>query len=391
MQVPPAGVYPFLTVPANLQEWLCHRAVGSLAPGFACVLLFPPERAVIVRCEDLKAPETVTLKWREDDDPGESQVVFFLEKLRSGSRVHLTHSAIGTPKEWRSFVGKLEKTWDRSLENLKSVLETGIDLRTARRPFLGIGFAEVTPEEAASEGIPSGAGIRVTEVVSNSGADRSGLQRGDVIVRIGTRAIANGIGLLCALEEHSAGDTVNLQINRKGKLKNIRVTLSARGIGEIPATHLQVVEDLRRERRNLIAELDSLIAGVPEETAEMKPAPDKWCAKEVLAHLILSEQFFRTLMVLEFAGATVDPTENVTVYPETLGAVLRVNPTLKSLRNRLQAEQDETLAVLEMLRDKYRNQRARYRRMVLALNEFAKHTRHHFRQLTLAIQGKPLK
>jgi uncharacterized protein YndB with AHSA1/START domain len=391
VQAPPMTVFQFLTVPANLQEWLCHRAVGGVAPGSSLVLFWSPGWTASAKCVQLKAPEVVALTWRGDGDPAETRVEFALEKARAGSHVLLSHSGMRASKEWKQPVAEMEKGWDRSLENLKSVIETGIDLRIARRPFLGIGFEDVTPERAEREKLPVHPGIRITEVVPDSGAAKAGLQRNDIMIEIGKRAIANGAGLLSALEAHSAGETVDIRIYRNRKPRKVKATLSARKITEIPPTHKEAVAALRKARDPLIKELDGLLKGVSEEAAEKKPAPEKWSAKEVLAHLVLTEQYFRTFMVCGFAGATLEFTENITAFPETIAGVLRVNPTLKSLRNRLKAEQDETLAVLEALREDYRNHRANHRRVVSQLLEYPEHTRHHFKQLTLALQGKPLK
>mgnify|MGYP001195731505 CR=1 FL=1 len=82
---------------------------------------------------------------------------------------------------WAKKVDGFRGNWVESLENLKSVLETGIDLRIANRPMLGIVPGDFTEEQAKAIGVPIREGLRLDGVVDGMGAQKCGLQKDDVI------------------------------------------------------------------------------------------------------------------------------------------------------------------------------------------------------------------
>ena len=97
----------------------------------------------------------------------------------------LEHSRIGAGKAWGAVAGEFQQEWEKSLENLAAVLETGEDLRLTRRPMMGIGVSDFDAEIARQMGVPVSKGIRLDAVVAGMGAEAAGLQPGDVIVRMG--------------------------------------------------------------------------------------------------------------------------------------------------------------------------------------------------------------
>ena len=63
-------------------------------------------------------------------------------------------------------------------------------------------------------------------MVSDSPADKAGLQRGDVIIAVNGNKIDNHQDLVFRIRQFMAGDTVNLEIVRKAEKKNISVKLT---------------------------------------------------------------------------------------------------------------------------------------------------------------------
>jgi hypothetical protein len=74
-----------------------------------------------------------------------------LHRKDGGTLVSLAHEVPDDPS-WEKMVETFRENWVSSLENLKSVLETGIDLRIANRPMLGIVPGDFTPEQAKAWG-----------------------------------------------------------------------------------------------------------------------------------------------------------------------------------------------------------------------------------------------
>lgn len=87
----------------------------------------------------------------------------------------------------------LEMGWRRSLMNLKSVLELGLDLRIELFSFPRMGVVNCTINEEQSKltGVPSGQGNYLLEVFPGSPADQAGLRKGDVIASIGDAPVRN--------------------------------------------------------------------------------------------------------------------------------------------------------------------------------------------------------
>ena len=74
--------------------------------------------------------------------------------------------------------------------------------------ILGVG---VTPaDQAAANGVPTGAGAVIAQVVPGMPADRAGLAAGDVITSVGGHQISSPSALQAAMEGHHPGDSVRI-------------------------------------------------------------------------------------------------------------------------------------------------------------------------------------
>jgi putative serine protease PepD len=84
-------------------------------------------------------------------------------------------------------------------------------------PYLGIGVADAT-----------GGGAVVSDVVSDSPAANAGLARGDVITKVGTKAIRSADDLIAAVQAAKPGEKLSVTINRNGSEKQVSVTVGER-------------------------------------------------------------------------------------------------------------------------------------------------------------------
>ncbi len=95
--------------------------------------------------------------------------------------------------------------------------------------YLGIRPAPVTPQLNEAFDLGSDTGVLVDEVVEGGPADRAGVARGDVIVRLDDRPLQTIEDLFAELREHDPGEEVTLTVLREGDERTLDVTL-----GELP-------------------------------------------------------------------------------------------------------------------------------------------------------------
>ncbi len=99
------------------------------------------------------------------------------------------------------------------------------------RPMLGISMVNVTDTYALyRSGIMLDKsiteGVAVVEISKDSGASKSDLQKGDVIVKINDEKIENVAYLRYELYKYSAGDTITVTYNRNGKEAKTKIKLT---------------------------------------------------------------------------------------------------------------------------------------------------------------------
>lgn len=93
--------------------------------------------------------------------------------------------------------------------------------------WLGVYSQEITPE--LREGMNyNGSGVLIRSVVRDSPAERAGLERGDVIVRVGTRDIRNPAELSSAVRAMESGRRVSIELVRDGRRRVLDATLEER-------------------------------------------------------------------------------------------------------------------------------------------------------------------
>ncbi len=75
-------------------------------------------------------------------------------------------------------------------------------------------------------------GVKLSGVRADSPAEKAGLKAGDVIVQFGDRKIENIYDYTFALQEHKAGETVSIIVQRDGKDVTVQATLEKRSGGQ---------------------------------------------------------------------------------------------------------------------------------------------------------------
>lgn len=94
------------------------------------------------------------------------------------------------------------------------------------RPMIGVNVIEITKELAYYNNLLTDHGLYIMSITDNSGAYRSGLVRGDIIVKFDGKDVNTLTELNSLRDKHKAGDTVKLTIIREGKQLVVSLTLT---------------------------------------------------------------------------------------------------------------------------------------------------------------------
>ncbi len=97
------------------------------------------------------------------------------------------------------------------------------------RPYLGINWQPITPRVAAIYRLPVQYGVYITDVTSNSPADKASLRAGDIITGIDSTTLDDTHAYINTLFQYIAGDTVTLTVMRNGREIQVQATLGESG------------------------------------------------------------------------------------------------------------------------------------------------------------------
>lgn len=93
------------------------------------------------------------------------------------------------------------------------------------RPVLGITVINVADAQTAMQYGVSTLGVYIQSITPGGGADKAGLKVGDRIVSIGSKLVDTTTDVTNALKELTAGETVQVQVDRNKELLTVEVTL----------------------------------------------------------------------------------------------------------------------------------------------------------------------
>lgn len=382
----PELAFEAVTSASELREWCSDQAWTEVRPGGRYEIRWNSGYRTDGKFTELDPPRRAAVTWRGTGEPGETAVEFTAEPTADGVKVTVLHRGFGPGKEWDEVVEASENGWGPGLQNLKSTLETGVDLRTARQPFLGINLDLLTASRAAKEGIAAEQGIYVLDTVEGSGARAAGLGKGDVIVALAGTETPGFAELGAALRACQAGDVVDVELVRGQEQDTVEVTLGSRPQREVPGSAGELADLLAQQHAEVKAELEAAVEGLTEAEAEQQPAEGEWSVKQTLAHLTEGERGFHVVLVNIALNGWLD---GGPVYPDQIpgriDAVLAVTPTLQGLVERFITDQAETAAIVRGLPETTIAHKARFRR----IGDFAlsgpDHTREHIDQIKRAI------
>jgi hypothetical protein len=238
----------------------------------------------------------------------------------------------------------------------------------------------VDDELAEKLGLPVREGIRLTGLVEGMGAQRAGIQVGDVLVRLAGHPTTAFPHIGQALDKHRAGDVVDAEVYRDGEKLTIPVQLTGREIPTLPETAKDLAAQARKLYAEVDVELDGLFEGVTEEQAEYRPGPDEWNAKEILAHITASERDVHTWIASFAEDNTIEQpfhsNDNVRVQ-----SIVAVHSTIGEMVTLLKQSEAEVVAAIGLLQPETASRKHLFRAVAGWITTFQTHHRDHFEHI----------
>jgi len=379
--------YRAFTNSTALREWLSDVATVEAHPNGRMYLWWRGDFYSSGHYLELDENKCVRFRWFSNIDTAPTEVTVSVSEKEGGTLVQLAHEIPDDPA-WAHKAEPFRENWADSLRNLKSVLETGVDLRIAERPMLGILPGDFTEEQATTLGIPVRDGLRLDGVVDGMGAQRSGLQKDDVIVEMAGHPIHNDANSLpIAIAGKKGGDHIDVVIYRGPEKKNIDLELSKRPMPEVPFDAKELAKRARTLYEAGLAEVESCFESVTDEQAITKPDPKEWSALEVVAHLIHGERFNHTYLT-----GLIDGYEPVTDgfgsnIDAQVAATVKANPSVALMLSALRRTVEETLAYVSLIPDDFVANKGSYYRFGFGLLQPNFHLTGHTQQIKAALSA----
>ena len=344
VQAPIKFAYRAFTNSTPLREWLCDVATVEPRPRGRMYLWWRGDFYSSGHYLALEENKSVKFRWFSNIDPAPTEVTVSLAEKDGGVSIRLDHE-VPDDGSWKEAAESFRKNWEDSLRNLKSVLESGIDLRIAERPMLGILPGDFTPEQAAALKVPVREGLRIDGTVDGMGAQKAGLQRDDVLVGMAGKPITSDFNSLpTAIAGKKGGDSIEVVFYRGAEKKTVTMELSKRPMPDVPFDPAQLAKQAREIIEPALAELEKCFEGFSDEQAMQRPDPKEWSALEIVAHLIHGERFntfFLTNLIDGYELVADGFGTNVNAQVE---ATVKVNPSIKLMLAELRRSVEEVLA-----------------------------------------------
>ena len=366
-------IYRAFTNSQSLHEWWCDTAMVQPREGGLIHVAWSNGHFLTGHYTELQAGKKVSFKVRSESDTDRSHVTITLTGKNGTSSLTLVDESDGA--DWIKSVKEIEAGWVEALDNLTSTLESGVDLRAANRPMLGMDIGDFTDK-----------GMLLNGVLDGTGAQAAGLQKGDVVQMINTVKMTGWASIEEAVGALRAGDKVKVTFTRGGQKRMAVVELSRRTMPDVPATPESLGEVVSKAYVEINKDLAQILRGVSDEKGGRPPRPGEWSAKHVLAHLIAAERDVHSWMTKMVAGMEAWQEDWEGNMRLRLDSVINAYPTLQALLQEFKRNQAETVALINALPQDFVDRKASYYRLATTLVNQPNHTREHLEQIKLSVK-----
>jgi serine protease Do len=156
----------------------------------------------------------------------------------------------------------------------KKVMDDIIAHGHVRVGVLGIQIREVTPEDAAVAGMKDIRGAKVDGFNPGSGAERAGMQAGDIIITADDQPVDRVSTLQRIIRNHEPGQTVKLEVMRYGQKKTVNVRLTELTEAASTANVSPTAVSSRGANGMVMSQLGVSLSAVPADLASRASLPD---------------------------------------------------------------------------------------------------------------------
>jgi uncharacterized protein YndB with AHSA1/START domain len=387
INAPVSEVYMAFTNATALCEWLCNIAQADDRPGGRLYFWWNSGYYASGEFIDLEPNEQVVFSWHGRKEPGISRVKVIFQPKENGTKVTLLHSGFSNDKVWQTAIAESRRGWQRGLENLKSVLETGLDIRFIRIPLLGVSDLDmITAEIARETDLPVKHGLRIGGVVDGSGAQASGLRQGDILTKMAGRRLTSIADLIEVKKTHRAGDQLKIIYFRDGEKKRGKLELSSRPLPEVPSTAEALATTVEKQYSEADQQLAVSLKAVDEDLANYRTAPQEWSVKEILSHLIANERETHSWIAGLIEGQEADFIYH-TNHPLRVKAIVEAIPRIEDLLAELKCNEAETIALIHGLPPEFVARKRSYWRLGYNLLQNPLHVQGHLAQIESVLKA----
>ncbi len=114
------------------------------------------------------------------------------------------------------------------INRVRKVYEEIVEYGRVRDVWVGMAAVDITPQMQSALNLPSESGVLVQSIEDGGPADKAGLKPGDQIVAINGVKLQNRTHANRLIFGSGVGDTIEMTLNRKDKLLNVKITLAER-------------------------------------------------------------------------------------------------------------------------------------------------------------------
>jgi uncharacterized protein YndB with AHSA1/START domain len=379
-------IYRAFTSPVGLQEWFCDVSVTNLTIGGWIYLAWDQGYFACGKFTGLNPGKALSFTWMGTDDPGWTQVEVAIVPLQNNlNKIVLRHSGFDKNEIWDKARANASRCWESGLENLKSIIVEGKDLRIFNRPLIGFfpyAFDNYSDSEKKKFGFPVDYGVMVSNVLPNYGADKAGIRSGDLIVSVEGKKVDRVKTLLNIINDFNAGAQITIEAYRGSEKLMFLVDTTTQLAQTSPVPPEELAKEIQTDRARLLDSLEKILADVTDAEASYSPDSEKWSIKETLVHFILHERNLQTWIndLVYDTACLCDVNPNHALF--RIRATLTSYPTLDDLMAELRRTYKETVASIAFLEPAFMQRKASYGRLRFELLDKYYGYREHIRRMT---------
>ena len=379
-------LYQAFTSRDEVNNWFCNNSFVQGREGGLYLFIWNTEKySATGLYKEVVENEKIVLTWRSTWEGNESEYPELLtvtfDEVGAGTKVTFFHE--GMPDEGKE---AYEWQWNKRLDDLKLYVETGAQPNIVNRIIIGI-FPTGIPQERMDElGLKAGEGTMVGSLVPGYGAEKAGLQTGDIITHFKGEKITPDNPMNVIIKDNKPGDKIEVTAVRGDETLTLTMPLSPYPVPDIPESYKALADSVAPQYDKIIADLEAMFEGISEAQANQAPSESEWSANMVLAHLVYSEDNVQDSIGAHFANGS--PQHWSGNDSTRLGAIVAVNPGVKGMIQALGREFDETLALWRNFPDDTASSNKGFLwNDAFAIAGWIQHTHNHMQQIKEAIEA----